>query len=170
MRFGKASVWVGTILALGFAVGGAAAQDWGERRDERRDEYRERRDERREEHREERRERREESRDNWQRLGCKSVGFLGDRDVIRVGRREGRFEAIRFEVHGNDIHMMDAEVVYGNGQTDNLEIRARIPQGGGTRPIELRGRGERTISEIRLAYRSQPSFRGQAEVCAYGRD
>ena len=44
----------------------------------------------------------------WVDLGCKEVDFLGtDRDVLRVGRPEGRFKAIRLEARGNDVEMLD---------------------------------------------------------------
>ena len=31
---------------------------------------------------------------DWVELGCQKVSFRAERDVIRVGRREGRFTAI----------------------------------------------------------------------------
>lgn len=42
---------------------------------------------------------------NWERLGCEEVGRRSDRDVIRVGRREGRFKAIRLAASGNDVQV-----------------------------------------------------------------
>src|SRR5262245_59093642 len=43
----------------------------------------------------------------WEQLGCQKVGFTVDKDIIRVGRGEGRFKAIRLQVSGNKVHMMD---------------------------------------------------------------
>ena len=40
-------------------------------------------------------------RDNWEQLGCEDVGRRPDRDIIKVGRREGRFKAIRLSASGN---------------------------------------------------------------------
>jgi hypothetical protein len=45
--------------------------------------------------------------DNWEQLGCQSVGFLVDHDSVKVGRKEGRFKAIRLEVSGNTVYMND---------------------------------------------------------------
>ena len=104
----------------------------------------------------------------WDQLGCQKVGFIKDRDVIRVGRREGRFTAIRLLVSGNKIHLMDLKVVYGNGQPDDLQVRREIRAGGQTRAIDLKGR-KRFIDRIEMTYRSRPSFRGQATVCVEGR-
>jgi hypothetical protein len=103
----------------------------------------------------------------WEELGCQSVGLLGDRDVIRVGRREGRFKAIRLNVSGNDVHILDLKVVYTNGAPDDIQVRSEIRQGGQTRPLDLRGR-ERAIDRIELIYRAKPNFKGRARVCAEG--
>lgn len=105
--------------------------------------------------------------DRWDELGCQKVGFLIDRDVIRVGRDDGRFRAIRVRVAGNRVHMMDLKVVYANGQPDDIPVREEIRAGGQTRPLDLRGE-RRSIRQIEMVYRSQPSFRGQATVCVDG--
>lgn len=103
----------------------------------------------------------------WEQLGCQSVGFATDRDVIRVGRDEGRFSAIRLAVSGNKIYLNDLKVVYANGNPDDLQVRSEIRAGGQTRAIDLKGE-RRAIRQIEMVYRSQPNFRGQARVCAYG--
>ena len=39
--------------------------------------------------------------DKWVQLGCQQVSLFGkDRDTVRVGRREGRFKAIRLHARG----------------------------------------------------------------------
>ena len=103
----------------------------------------------------------------WQQLGCRSVAFHVDRDVIPVGPRTGVYRAIRLRVMGAPIEMLDLKVVYGNGMVDDLPVRALIPAGGETRAIDLRG-GGRFIRRIDLVYRSIPTFRGRATVCAEG--
>lgn len=103
----------------------------------------------------------------WVQLGCRTVGFNIDRDVIRVGARDGRFRAIRLHVARNAIHMLDLKVVYGSGVSDDIPVRVEIPAGGQTRVIDLRGQ-DRFIDRIEMVYRSKPNFRGQAVVCAEG--
>ena len=44
-----------------------------------------------------------------------------------------------------------------------------IRAGTKTRPLDLKGR-ERAIQQIEMVYRSRPSFRGLATVCAEGLD
>jgi hypothetical protein len=105
----------------------------------------------------------------WVQLGCKTVAFNVDRDVIRVGRQDGRFSAIRVRVAGNRIQLFDLKVVYGNGNPDDLSVRATIPAGGTSGVLDLRGGSGRTIDRIEIVYASQPNFRGRAEVCIEGR-
>lgn len=106
-------------------------------------------------------------RSNWEELGCQSVGFLVDRDVIRVGRREGRFKAIKLTVGGNRVHILDLKVIYANGEPDDIPVRAEIREGGETRPLDLRG-FDRSIDRVELVYRAPPNFRGKARVCLQG--
>jgi hypothetical protein len=110
---------------------------------------------------------REHGRGNWEELGCRSVGFLVDHDTIPVGRREGRFKAIRLEVSGNTVFMNDLKVVYANGQPDDIPVRSEIRAGGQTRPLDLKG-SDRAIREVNLTYRAKPSFKGAAKVCVWG--
>jgi hypothetical protein len=105
--------------------------------------------------------------DHWEELGCQKVGFVVDRDVIKVGRREGRFRAIRLEVSGNSVFMNDLKVVYANGAPDDLHVRSEIRDGGQTRAIDLQGR-ERAIDRIEMVYRAKPNFKGSAKICVSG--
>jgi hypothetical protein len=107
---------------------------------------------------------------DWVELGCQRVSLFGvDRDAIRVGRREGRFKAIRLHVRGADINMLDLTVVYANGDPDRIPVRSIIRQGDRTRPLDLRGR-QRSIDRIEMTYVTIPNFKGQATVCAEGLD
>jgi hypothetical protein len=100
-------------------------------------------------------------------LGCRNVGFVTDRDVITVSAAKP-YSAIKLTVKGNAIEMLDLDVVYGNGNPDDLQVRSNIAAGGETRWIDLKG-GKRAIRQIKMVYRSKPSLKGQATVCAYGR-
>jgi hypothetical protein len=105
---------------------------------------------------------------DWVELGCKQVSFLGvDRDTIHVGRREGRFKAIRLLARGNDVEMLDLRVIYTNGAPDDVPVRALIRQGTRTRPLDLRG-WERSIRRIDMVYAKRLNFRGLATVCVEG--
>lgn len=104
---------------------------------------------------------------DWQPLGEQSVGFEGERDVIRIGRREGRFSRLRLEVRGNDVFVNSIRVRYGNGTHEDITLREEIRAGGRSRPIDLSG-DRRVIDEIELNYRARPGFRGRATVAVLG--
>jgi hypothetical protein len=104
----------------------------------------------------------------WVTLGCRDVNWAVDRDVIRVGVRDGRFNAIRLRVGGNDVRMLDLKVVYGTGAPDDIPVRAVIAAGRASGPLDLRGH-DRVIDRIEMIYASRPNFRGAAQVCIDGR-
>jgi hypothetical protein len=105
---------------------------------------------------------------DWVELGCKRVSLFGvDRDTINVGRREGRFKAVRLHVTGADIQLLDLTVIYTNGSPDTLQIRSTLREGDRTRALDLKG-WERSIDRIEMTYVTIPNFKGQARVCAEG--
>ncbi len=115
---------------------------------------------------------------NWVELGCQQVSLFGkDRNSIRVGRREGRFKAIRLHVRGADVEMLDLKVIYANGQPDDIPVKHLIRAGDRTRPLDLRGR-ERAIERVDMVYRTalnpgnilKQQGIGMANVCVEGLD
>ena len=104
----------------------------------------------------------------WSTIGCRVVNFAIDRDVIRPARRDGRYRAIRLRARGNNIYMLDVKVVYGNGEPDDIQVRAEIRAGASTAAKDLRG-FERFIDRVEMIYRTQPNFRGRGEICVDGR-
>lgn len=107
----------------------------------------------------------------WERLGCERVGNRTDFDVIKVGRREGRFSALRLEAKGNSVEILDLKVIYANGAPDDIPVRSAINQGDQTRALDLRGR-DRAIDRIQIVSKKdrEGPGRGRAEVCVYGRE
>jgi hypothetical protein len=105
---------------------------------------------------------------NWVELGCQKVSFRADRDTIRVGRREGRFTAIRLFARGGDVEMLDLKVVYAGGDPDDIQVRHVLERGERTRALDLRGR-DRAISSIEMVYRALPNRRDrEPTVCVEG--
>ena len=103
----------------------------------------------------------------WALLGTQSVGFGVDKDVVKVGRQDGRFRAIKLRVRNNAIEMLDLKVVYANGEFEDFPVRAIIRAGGETRAIDLKG-NTRFIQEVQMVYKSKLSFRGKALVEVWG--
>jgi hypothetical protein len=104
----------------------------------------------------------------WVELGCQQVSLFGkDRDTVRVGRREGRFKAIRLHARGADVELLRVTVIYTNGQPDDLPARHFLRQGGHTPPMDLKG-WERSIDRVDMVYKTVPNFKGLATVCVEG--
>ncbi|MCL4764670.1 MAG: hypothetical protein KJZ80_00370 [Hyphomicrobiaceae bacterium] len=104
---------------------------------------------------------------NLELLGKKGVGFLRDRDVIQVGRREGAFRQLVLKVLDNDIEIVELTVVYGNGEKDRIPVKRTIRRNQQSEPLDLKGQ-RRAIDRIELVYRSKPSLRGEATLEIYG--
>jgi hypothetical protein len=99
-------------------------------------------------------------------FGVQDVGFLVDRDVIRVGPEIGKFDRVRLRVLKNDIHVVDLKAVYENGDLETLLADAKINANRKTEWIALNRKA--FLKEFRLVYRSRPGFKGQARVEVFG--
>ena len=88
---------------------------------------------------------------HWTFLGQTTVSGSRDRDRIGIGRNEGRFQSIQLRVAGGPVEFYRVVVHYSNGANEEVEVRDRIPAGGQTRDIDLRG-GERSISSVEFFY------------------
>jgi hypothetical protein len=103
----------------------------------------------------------------WEELGCQKVDFLEDEDTIRVGRREGRFSALKLRVTESRLRLISMKVVFGDGSEQLISVRSVIPDGAETSAIDLEGRN-RSIDHIELKYLPQLSVRKGANVCVLG--
>ena len=84
-------------------------------------------------------------------LGTAVFEARPQRDVVKVGAKEGRFKAIRMEVKNNDVEVLDLKVVYGNGAADDIQVRESFKAGSSSRVIDLVGH-KRAIKEIVVTY------------------
>jgi hypothetical protein len=100
----------------------------------------------------------------WQNLGCKGVGFLDAKDVIRVGRREGAFSAIKLQVSDAKLRLQRLRVVFADGGSQTYDVRSVIPAGAETRPLDLDGR-RRVIERVDLDYLPSISLKRNSTVC-----
>jgi hypothetical protein len=99
-------------------------------------------------------------------FGVQDVGFLVDRDVIRVGSEIGKFDRIRLRVLRNEIYVTELKAIFADGTTETLLSDAKIGADRKTDWIALKHDG--FIKEIQLVYRSKPDFKGQARVEVFG--
>ena len=106
---------------------------------------------------------------SWEYLGQARVDGRRDYDRIAVGRTEGRFQNIQIRVIGAPILFERVVVHYANGANEEVSLRSRIPAGGQSRSIDLRG-GDRAISSVEVWYaRGNRWSRYQPRVYLYGR-
>ncbi|MFQ5448041.1 MAG: hypothetical protein ACE5FF_14030 [Saprospiraceae bacterium] len=87
----------------------------------------------------------------WEKLGQRKVNYALDRDEIMVTAREGRFTALKFKVRKGGINMHKMVVHYRNGGKQEIELRNRIPAGGESRVINLKG-NKRIITKVVFWY------------------
>lgn len=102
----------------------------------------------------------------WNELGCKSVGFLIDRDVVNVSSQDF-YRALRLRSSGVDIEMLDMNVRFANGQRDSYRVNAVIRSGERSRPIDLRGE-RRRITGIEFIYRALGISTQKTRLCVDG--
>ncbi len=99
-------------------------------------------------------------------FGVQNVGFIRDRDVIRVGANLGQFDRIQLRVLDNDVFINELDVVYADGSTQKLVVNSDVKQNTRTRWLDITG--TKFIKEINLNYRSRPALKGQARIEVYG--
>jgi hypothetical protein len=103
----------------------------------------------------------------WELLGEREVDFHVDHDVIDVGRSEGRFHQLRFNVHGGAIELYEVRVTLGDGDVFRPDTRFVFERGEGRR-IDLPG-GSRVVRRVDFVYRSLQGEGGRARVTLLGR-
>ena len=96
-------------------------------------------------------------------FGYQDVGFLVDKDVIKVGGNIGKFDRIRMRVLKNDVHLNSVKVVFLDGESEDVALDADIKANTKTKWIELKN-ADRFIKEIQLSYRSKANTKGQARI------
>ncbi|MGD9785566.1 MAG: hypothetical protein AB7E80_06610 [Hyphomicrobiaceae bacterium] len=101
-------------------------------------------------------------------IGTEDVS-RGDRTVeFDVGRRQGRFAAIRFRADGGDIRIRGVRITFANGERQDVDVGDRLREGEMTKVIDLEG-DRRAIHDVRVEAR--PGFRDRgAKLTLLGRE
>jgi hypothetical protein len=87
----------------------------------------------------------------WEYLGEANVDGAVDHDRIVVTAAKGEYRAIEIRVEKGPIVFDHVVVHFGNGASDPIAIRSRIPAGGKTRVIDLPG-NRRVIESVEFWY------------------
>ncbi|MDX2093229.1 MAG: hypothetical protein SFX73_35630 [Kofleriaceae bacterium] len=104
----------------------------------------------------------------WTLLGTQSVNGRRDRDRIRVGRYQGKFDQLTLVVSESDLELKDLVIQFANGQRWSPHTNHFFKEGARTRVIDLPGKN-RTIAQIEMMYANTPGG-GNAKVQVYARD
>jgi hypothetical protein len=100
-------------------------------------------------------------------LGNRTVPDRSDKDTLVVGARYGKFRRLQFRVKVRGIDFHKVKVHYANGGDEEISMRDRVPTGGQTRWIDLKG-GRRTIEKIEFWYDAVSSPGQRAQVNIWG--
>ena len=87
----------------------------------------------------------------WTVLGSKQVNWRVERDVLRVGAREGSFSKLKIKVTGGSVNIRSMVVTYGNGTKDVIPLKHNFRRGATSRTIDLEGK-RRVIKNISFVY------------------
>jgi len=104
----------------------------------------------------------------WEKLGSRVVNMRADHDEILVTAHEGVFTAVKLKIMKAPIHLLNINIVFGNGNNKNVKFNRLFPAGTATRTIDLPG-NRRIIRKVKMNYRSVPSQKGRAVVSLWGR-
>ena len=105
----------------------------------------------------------------WREIGTKEVDYTADHDTLDVTAMRGDFRRIRIGVSRAPVRFSRVVLTYGNGNKQEIPIRALIKAGGQTRVIDLQG-NERVIRKVDFWYESASLRKQKALVTLYGRD
>ena len=104
----------------------------------------------------------------WEKLGTKMVNMQADHDEIIVTVAEGVFTKVRLKIMKAPIHLLNMNIVFGNGTNKNVVFNKKFAAGSMTRIIDLPG-NKRIIKKVKLNYKSVPVGKGRAVVSLWGK-
>jgi hypothetical protein len=106
--------------------------------------------------------------DGWHKISETSVNFKTDRDEIVVMGAD-KFKALKFKVTQGAIDLQDLEVIYSEGDKEDIQVRTPIAEGGESRVIDLKGY-ERELKKVVFVYKTlKGSSSDKAHVELYGK-
>lgn len=103
-----------------------------------------------------------ENRTGWEKVGERIVNGGVDRDVIPVGRADGKFSRINLVVEHSALEMFDVVVRFGDGTEFSPNVRHVFGENSRSRVIDLPG-GRRVIRAVEFRYGNLPGG-GRAQI------
>lgn len=109
----------------------------------------------------------------WELIGSQQVSFRTERDTI-YARGNDRHRQLMVCVYNRPVRMLDMDVRFRNGRSQDVSLRSVIGAGQCTRAIDLNGRN-RDIRSVSFTYKTVGGLRQigrfpqQATVRVYAR-
>lgn len=104
----------------------------------------------------------------WEVLGTRTVKYGLDRDEILVTRQEGFFTGLKIKVLRSALDMHKMVVHFGDGTTQDIELRNNFKAGQESRVIDLAG-NRRVITKVVFWYDTKNYKNTKAVVELWGR-
>ncbi len=104
----------------------------------------------------------------WELLGTRSVNFANDRDEILVTAAEGMFTGLRVKVLRSAMDMNKMVIHFGDGSTQDVELKQVFRAGDESRIIDLPG-NRRVIKKVVFWYDTKNYKKRKAVVELWGR-
>ncbi len=105
----------------------------------------------------------------WEFLGERTVTDGLDHDSIPVTAGKGDFKSLLVRVRGHAVQFRSMRIHFGNGATQEVELRDVIPAGGESRVIDVEGR-DRVIRSVEFTYDAQTHRGRRAMIRLFGRN
>jgi hypothetical protein len=94
----------------------------------------------------------------WHKIGETTVDFKSDRDVVKIWGADA-FKSIRLKAVDAPVHIENLEVVYQDGEPEQIPVRFDFKAGSESRNIDLKGY-KRRLKEINMVYKTVPNWKG----------
>jgi hypothetical protein len=104
----------------------------------------------------------------WQLIGKQSFDPSGDTDSIEIGAEDRRYDGLIVRVRRSDLRVTGLQIVYGNGDRDEVDLDETVFAGEDSPVIEIKGR-PRFIDRIEIAHRPGARRARPSEVEIWGR-
>ncbi|HRG68989.1 MAG TPA: hypothetical protein PLS73_09085 [Saprospiraceae bacterium] len=104
----------------------------------------------------------------WEQLGSRTVKFGMDRDEIMVTATEGFFTGLKIRVTNSALNMHKMVIHFGDGTTQDVELKNNFRAGQESRVIDLAG-NRRVITKVVFWYDTKNARQTKAVVELWGK-
>jgi hypothetical protein len=105
---------------------------------------------------------------SWRLLGTTQANHAADHDAIYIKGPYDFFRRLKFKVTNAPLNIQHMVVRYDDGVgPENIEVRYKVPKGGESRIIDLKG-GKRKLKSVEFWYDTKGFLNGKADVTLFG--